>query len=205
MPPKKNAVAARIKRLMQADDDVGKIAQATPILMAKALDLFLEELMKSTTEIATSHGAKTVSAGHLRASIMQNDKFDFLKEIVEGVPDLPTEQGNKTVVGSLSEGEEVRMGSSSLGTGRPGGEPSTAKRDRPPKPPQQAKGKAVEEDDHEPALKVMRGAAVGELDVHQGGSLDGGGSGVNISMPPVFGTAGTVVGTLAEDDDYDDL
>ena len=119
MPPKKNAVAARIKRLMQADDDVGKIAQATPILMAKALDLFLEELMKSTTEIASSHGAKTVSAGHLRASIMQNGKFDFLKEIVEGVPDLPTEQGRKAVVGSLSEVEEVRIVSSSLGTGHP--------------------------------------------------------------------------------------
>ena len=31
MPPKKNPVAARIKKMMQADDDVGKIAQATPV------------------------------------------------------------------------------------------------------------------------------------------------------------------------------
>ena len=37
MPPKKNAVASRIKRLMQADDDVGKIAQATPVLMGTCL------------------------------------------------------------------------------------------------------------------------------------------------------------------------
>lgn len=33
MPPKKNPVAARIKRMMQADDEVGKIAQATPVLV----------------------------------------------------------------------------------------------------------------------------------------------------------------------------
>jgi hypothetical protein len=33
MPPKKNPVAARIKKMMQADDDVGKIAQATPVLV----------------------------------------------------------------------------------------------------------------------------------------------------------------------------
>ena len=45
--------------------------------------------MKSTTEIAVSHGAKTVSAGHLKACITGNEKFDFLSEIVEGVPDLP--------------------------------------------------------------------------------------------------------------------
>jgi hypothetical protein len=40
MPPKKNAVAARIKRLMQADDDVGKIAQATPVLMGTSFSIY---------------------------------------------------------------------------------------------------------------------------------------------------------------------
>ncbi|EEH58436.1 uncharacterized protein MICPUCDRAFT_8931, partial [Micromonas pusilla CCMP1545] len=78
---------ARIKRLMQADEDVGKIAQATPVLMVRALDLFVEELMNATTSIATAHSAKTASAGHLRAAIMGNEKFDFLKDIVEAVPD----------------------------------------------------------------------------------------------------------------------
>jgi hypothetical protein len=33
MPPKKNPVAARIKKIMLADDEVGKIAQATPVLV----------------------------------------------------------------------------------------------------------------------------------------------------------------------------
>lgn len=34
MPPKKpHPLAARIKRVMQADEEVGKIAQATPFLM----------------------------------------------------------------------------------------------------------------------------------------------------------------------------
>jgi hypothetical protein len=33
----KNLLASRIKRLMQADDEVGKIAQATPIVIGKAL------------------------------------------------------------------------------------------------------------------------------------------------------------------------
>jgi|TARA_B100000768_G_scaffold131184_1_gene121868 hypothetical protein len=33
MGPKKNPIAARIKKIMQADEEVGKIAQATPVLM----------------------------------------------------------------------------------------------------------------------------------------------------------------------------
>jgi len=211
MPPKKNAVAARIKRLMQADDEVGKIAQATPVLMAKALDLFLEELMKSTTDIASSHGAKTVSAGHLRASIMGNEKFDFLKEIVDGVPDLPTEPGKKPVVGSL-EGEEARAGSSSLkgghaAAGGSAGEPTKAKRDRTRKP--QASAKVIEEgEDDERVPKVARG--VGSEYGHRGSLVEEHVStGYGAQNTPAVG--GALAGTLEEapkeddDDDYDEL
>lgn len=152
--------------------------------------------MRTTTEIASYHGAKTVSAGHLRASIMGNEKFDFLKEIVEGVPDLPTEQVKKPVVGSLSEGDEVRVkpSSSSLSAGRLTGEATrtTGKRDRPQKAPAPAMN--VGEDD-EPALKAVRGTG---NECGQRGSLEEGVIGLSSSIAQV-------VGTLAEDDDYDDL
>ena len=89
---------------------------ATPLLplplSAKALDLFIKELMKSTTDIAISHGAKTVSPGHLRACMLANDKFDFLKDIVDGVPDLPVHAKKPT--GSLSEVEGAVGASSAL-------------------------------------------------------------------------------------------
>lgn len=36
MPPKKqHALASRVKRIMQSDEDVGKIAQATPVLIGE--------------------------------------------------------------------------------------------------------------------------------------------------------------------------
>ena len=34
---KSNPLAARIKKVMQADEDVGKIAQATPVLIGGSL------------------------------------------------------------------------------------------------------------------------------------------------------------------------
>lgn len=159
--------------------------------------------MKSTTEIATSHGAKTVSAGHLRASIMGNEKFDFLKEIVEGVPDLPTGQGNKQAVGSLSEGENTRVTQSSLTCGRVGraiGGPSTTKRERPQKPP----ATAVEEEDDQPVTKALRSA---EREQEQVGSLEEKDSVILGGSIPT-GALEPLVGTLTEapeDDDYDDL
>ncbi|XP_048598483.1 WAT1-related protein At5g07050 isoform X2 [Brassica napus] len=61
--------AARIKKIMQADEDVGKIALAVPVLVSKALELFLQDLCDRTYEITLQRGAKTVSSLHLNMSM----------------------------------------------------------------------------------------------------------------------------------------
>ncbi|KAI9125787.1 hypothetical protein K1719_003205 [Acacia pycnantha] len=43
--------ASRIKKIMQADEDVGKIALAVPVLVSKALELFLQDLCDRTYEV----------------------------------------------------------------------------------------------------------------------------------------------------------
>uniref|UniRef100_A0A803P2E4 Transcription factor CBF/NF-Y/archaeal histone domain-containing protein n=1 Tax=Cannabis sativa TaxID=3483 RepID=A0A803P2E4_CANSA len=58
-------VSARIKKIMQADEDVGKIALAVPVLVSKALELFLQDLCDRTYEITLQRGAKTMNSLHL--------------------------------------------------------------------------------------------------------------------------------------------
>ncbi|WCJ39203.1 nuclear factor Y subunit C11 [Euphorbia peplus] len=79
--------AARIKKIMQADEDVGKIALAVPVLVSKALELFLQDLCDRTYEITLQRGAKTMSALHLKHCVQNYNVFDFLREIVSRVPD----------------------------------------------------------------------------------------------------------------------
>ncbi|CAO3681235.1 unnamed protein product [Rhizopus microsporus] len=62
---------ARIKKIMQLDEDVGKVAQATPILIAKRL-----------------------TVAHLKKAIENVEQFDFLKDIVANIPD-PLEPGEE--------------------------------------------------------------------------------------------------------------
>lgn len=57
--------AARIKKIMQADEDVGKIAMAVPVLVSKALEMFLQDLCDKTYGITVQKGMKTVSSFHL--------------------------------------------------------------------------------------------------------------------------------------------
>ncbi|TKY57103.1 Dr1-associated corepressor [Spatholobus suberectus] len=80
--------AARIKKIMQADEDVGKIAMAVPLLVSKALELFLQDLCDRTYEITLRRGAKTMNAFHLKQCVQTFNVFDFLKDIVSKVPDL---------------------------------------------------------------------------------------------------------------------
>ncbi|RUS22966.1 hypothetical protein BC937DRAFT_94312 [Endogone sp. FLAS-F59071] len=113
---------ARIKKIMQMDEDVGKVAQATPVLIctfplqftfasghrgrlnlfnfihvynsdkfptriAKALELFLQSLIDNACEETRARNGKKLSVAHLKRTIITTDQFDFLKDVVEGVPD----------------------------------------------------------------------------------------------------------------------
>ncbi|KAG6529722.1 hypothetical protein ZIOFF_011935 [Zingiber officinale] len=70
----------RIKKIMQADEDVGKIALAVPLLVSKALELFLQDLCDRTYEITLQRGAKTLNSSHFA--------YDFLTGVVNKVPNL---------------------------------------------------------------------------------------------------------------------
>ncbi|CAH8313524.1 unnamed protein product [Eruca vesicaria subsp. sativa] len=108
--------ATRIKKIMQTDEDVGKIAMAVPLLVSKALELFLQDLCNHTYDVTLSRGAKTVSSVHLKQCVHAFNVFDFLREIVGKVPDLggsesedrPATKRRKLVDESISNDEAMK-------------------------------------------------------------------------------------------------
>ncbi|KAK0637926.1 DNA polymerase epsilon subunit C [Lasiodiplodia hormozganensis] len=94
--------AARIKRIMQADEDVGKVAQVTPHVVAKALELFMISLVTKAATEAKNRSSKRVSAAHLKQAVLQDEHFDFLNDIVNKVSDAPAPADRG---GSPEEGE----------------------------------------------------------------------------------------------------
>ncbi|KFK26401.1 hypothetical protein AALP_AA8G243800 [Arabis alpina] len=87
--------ATRIKKIMQTDEDVGKIAMAVPLLVSKALELFLQDLCNHTYDVTVSRGAKTVNSVHLKQCVHAFNVFDFLKDTVAKVPDLGGSEGEE--------------------------------------------------------------------------------------------------------------
>lgn len=82
---------------MQADEEVGKIAQAVPVIISRTLELFVESLLTKSSHITNSRNAKTLSPSHLKQCIMSESRFDFLKDLVKLVPDIAMEEGSLNV------------------------------------------------------------------------------------------------------------
>jgi hypothetical protein len=70
---------------MQADEEVGKVAQQTPIAVGKALELFMIQLVTKSADVAKEKGSKRVTAPMLKQVVETDEQWDFLRDIVSRV------------------------------------------------------------------------------------------------------------------------
>jgi hypothetical protein len=119
---------ARIKRIMQADEDVGKVAQVTPIAVckfhspqtgsamianlpaAKALELFMISLVTKAAHEAKERNSKRVTASHLKHAVAKDEVLDFLADIIAKVPDQPAGRKHEDDGSDQNEGRRKRGG-----------------------------------------------------------------------------------------------
>lgn len=79
---KPNFPSSRIKKIMQSDQDVGKVAKGSLVVMSVCLGLFLDDLMKNLTEEAEKAKMKKISMQMLKNVVETEEKFDFLQGVV---------------------------------------------------------------------------------------------------------------------------
>merc|ERR1712025_704936 len=77
--------SSHIKRMMQVDEDIGKMAHAVPAMVGRATELFSTILVKKAGRITKQRGAKTMTLEHVADVIKKDPMFDFLVHLVEGV------------------------------------------------------------------------------------------------------------------------
>lgn len=61
--------------------EVGKVAKAAPVLISKALELLIGDLVQSASKVCKSKNAATVNVNHLREAVAKENTFDFLQEV----------------------------------------------------------------------------------------------------------------------------
>ncbi|KAJ7307406.1 hypothetical protein JRQ81_009422 [Phrynocephalus forsythii] len=115
---------ARIKKIMQTDEEIGKVAAAVPVIISRALELFLESLLKNACHVTQSRNAKTMTTSHLKQCIELEQQFDFLKDLVASVPDMQGEAEDNHM-----EGEKLCRRGRKPGSGRKNGGTAVKGRD----------------------------------------------------------------------------
>ncbi|KAI9778050.1 MAG: hypothetical protein M1816_004278 [Peltula sp. TS41687] len=108
---------ARIKRIMQADEDVGKVSQVTPIAVSKALELFMISMVSKATEEARSKKSKRVGTEHLKRAVGKEEEYDFLQEIISKVND-GLGQNDRTEDAPEAEHSKRKRNGGGVGGGR---------------------------------------------------------------------------------------
>ena len=111
---------ARIKKIMQTDEEIGKVAAAVPVIISRALELFLESLLKKACQVTQSRNAKTMTTSHLKQCIELEQQFDFLKDLVASVPDMQGDGEDNHVDGDKGPRRGRKPGSSGRKNGGTG-------------------------------------------------------------------------------------
>ncbi|KAL4065563.1 hypothetical protein V8B97DRAFT_2010372 [Scleroderma yunnanense] len=93
---------------------------------AKALELFLAMIVEESSKVTVQRGAKKVEAYHLKHAVETTEMFDFLKEIVESVPD-PSAGGTIDLDAEAGgEGTKKKRGSKAKKNGAAAAAPGTS-------------------------------------------------------------------------------
>eukprot|EP00092_Neocalanus_flemingeri_P039178 GFUD01042641.1.p1 GENE.GFUD01042641.1~~GFUD01042641.1.p1 ORF type:complete len:224 (+),score=81.29 GFUD01042641.1:64-735(+) len=88
---------SHIKRMMQQDEDIGKMAQAVPAMLARALELFSSMLVQQAGTVTKERNAKTLTQEHVVVAIKEDSRLDFLLPLVEGMGGERRKKGAETV------------------------------------------------------------------------------------------------------------
>jgi histone H3/H4 len=79
----------RIKKIMQANKEIGKIQSTTPQLIAWALEGFIEDITKKAAELCVINQDAKVTPSHIKEVVLREHlSLGFLKTNLASVPDF---------------------------------------------------------------------------------------------------------------------
>lgn len=78
----------KIKKIIQENQEIGKLSNVVPPLVEQSLQYFLEDIIKKSEEIATDNELTKLTPAVLKQSLLNLDGYDFIKDAMEDVDDV---------------------------------------------------------------------------------------------------------------------
>ncbi|KAE9548497.1 hypothetical protein FO519_008286 [Halicephalobus sp. NKZ332] len=79
----------RIKKVMQSDEEIGRMIASVPVAIGSVMEHFAEKLLESAATAMHYSTSKTLSPQHLYVAITQNQHFSFLSPLIKNAGTMP--------------------------------------------------------------------------------------------------------------------
>merc|ERR1711885_81246 len=89
---------------MQSDEEIGKVAAAVPVLISRAIEMFMVRLLRDAEQQIVQRNARTLTPQHIKQAINSHQCMSFLAHLVQDIPDNYQQSQQDDVDG----GEEVK-------------------------------------------------------------------------------------------------
>mmetsp|Transcript_10036 Transcript_10036/g.18253 ORF Transcript_10036/g.18253 Transcript_10036/m.18253 type:complete len:250 (+) Transcript_10036:76-825(+) len=137
MGPKKDSRSkplfskAKMKAIMQIDEEVGRMNAVVPILMSKAVEIFGLNLVKEACRTAQQRNHTTLQPPHIKQCVMEKKEFDFLKRIVKDLPDISSIKESKSSSSQHTTNNKRKRPNPNPSSAKASKKPSTTSKPKP--------------------------------------------------------------------------
>lgn len=75
----------RIKKVMQSDEEIGRMVQSVPVSIGRAMEHFAEKFLQASADATQYTSSKTLNPQHMKQAILNTPHFAFLEPLFKDV------------------------------------------------------------------------------------------------------------------------
>ncbi|VDO39457.1 unnamed protein product [Haemonchus placei] len=84
----------RIKKVMQSDEEIGRMVASVPVAIGRAMEHFAEKFLQAAAQATQMSNSRTLTPAHMKQAMMANRHFHFLADIFKEVA-VPGRMGSE--------------------------------------------------------------------------------------------------------------
>ena len=71
----KNDGELQVKRIIQQDEDIGKMGAAVPVMVARMSEIFVRRLLEQSGKVMEGRGSRTLAVEHMAGAIREDVRY----------------------------------------------------------------------------------------------------------------------------------
>ncbi|EFP01992.1 hypothetical protein CRE_22884 [Caenorhabditis remanei] len=75
----------RIKKVMQSDEEIGRMVQSVPVSIGRAMEHFAEKFLQAAADATQYTSSKTLNPQHMKQAVMNTPHFSFLESLFKDI------------------------------------------------------------------------------------------------------------------------